>query len=299
MKSFVNLAQKRRWIRMPLVKHGVMNVSRLGYYNHSRAQPGLSEHTHPVAIEICFLVKGRQTYVVGDKTYRLRGGDVFIAFPQERHSTGGQPQEKGVLYWIQYTLPRPGESFLGLPHDQGQAVLDATLQMKQRHFRGDWRMKECLDQMTQLYHQDPSPLTSAAIANQATTFLLSVIEASKASGVDLIGYSLDCVLKHIDTHLEETIALSDLASLLGVSVSRFKIRFKEEMGVPPAEYIQRKRVEEACRRLQQTKASVTQVAFDLGFSSSQYFSTVFKRFMGSAPRERRLCSSPASEAARI
>lgn len=283
----MKLTEKRRWIRMPLAKHGVVNVSRLGYYNHSRAQPGLSDHTHPVAIEICFLVTGRQTYVVGDKTYRLRGGDVFIAFPQERHSTGGHPQEKGILYWIQYTLPKPGESFLGLPREQGQAVLDATLGIKQRHFRGDWTMKECLDQMTLLYHEDPSPLVGAAIANQATAFLLSVISISQNAAPESMNRSLERVLRHIDTHLEEKITLAELATLLDVSVSRFKIRFKKEMGVPPAEYIQRRRIEEAQRRLQHTKIPITQIAFALGFSSSQYFATVFKRYTGSAPRELR------------
>jgi len=287
MKSFINPAEKRRWIRMPLAKHGVMNVSMLGYYNHSRAQPGLSEHEHPVAIEICFLVKGRQTYVVGNKTYHLRGGDVFIAFPQERHSTGGHPQEKGILYWIQYTLPKPGASFLGLPPKQGQAVLDAALLIEKRHFRGDWKMKECLDQMTLLYQQDPSPLVGAAIANQATAFLLSVISISGSVAPESMTRSLEGVLHHIDTRLEERITLVELATLLDVSVSRFKFRFKKEMGVPPAEYIQRRRIEEARRRLKETKFSITQIAFDLGFSSSQYFATVFKRYTGSAPHNIR------------
>ncbi len=268
-------------------KHDVMNVSLLGYYNHSRAQPGLSEHTHPVAIEICFLVKGRQTYIVGNKTYHLRGGDVFIAFPQERHSTGGHPQEKGILYWIQYTLPKAGGSFLGLPPKQGQAILDAALNIEKRHFRGDWRMKECLDQMTLLYHQDPSPLVGAAIANQATAFLLSVISISKKATLESMNRSLEGVLRHIDTRLEERITLVELAALLDVSVSRFKSRFKKELGIPPAEYIQRRRIEEAQRRLKETKFSITQIAFDLGFSSSQYFATVFKRYTGFAPQNMR------------
>jgi len=94
-------------------------------------------------------------------------------------------------------------------------------------------------------------------------------------------------LHHIDTRLEERITLVELATLLDVSVSRFKFRFKKEMGVPPAEYIQRRRIEEARRRLKETKFSITQIAFDLGFSSSQYFATVFKRYTGSAPHNIR------------
>ncbi|HEX8372068.1 MAG TPA: helix-turn-helix domain-containing protein [Chthoniobacterales bacterium] len=286
MKTFPDLAQKRRWLGQPLAVHGVRNVLRLGYYNYSRAQPGLSEHTHPGTIEICYLVKGRQTYVMGGTSYRLRGGDVFIALPQEQHSTGGLPEEKGALYWIQYTLPGAGETFLGLPREQGQAVLEGLFHLRQRHFRGTWRMKECLDEMMRLYHEPPSPLVTAALSNRATAFLLSVIEASQSAEPESKA-RLQPTLQHIESHLEGAIKLSELAQLLGVSVSRFKIRFKEEMGVPPAEYIQRRRIEEARRRIQQSTAPITQIAFDLGFSSSQYFATVFKRYTGSAPRELR------------
>ena len=66
-----------------------------------------------------------------------------------------------------------------------------------------------------------------------------------------------------------------------LSESRFKARFKREMGVPPAEYWLRKKVEQASVLL--AKATITQVAHQLGFSSSQYFATVFKRYTLTSP----------------
>ena len=72
----------------------------LGRYNYTSAKSGLREHKHRHAIEICFLVKGRQTYRVGGNFYSLSGGDVFVTFPNEGHSTGGMPEEKGILYWM-------------------------------------------------------------------------------------------------------------------------------------------------------------------------------------------------------
>jgi AraC-like DNA-binding protein len=56
-------------------------------------------------------------------------------------------------------------------------------------------------------------------------------------------------------------------------------------GIPPAEYALRLRIAEARRRLVESGATVTQVATDLGFSSSQYFATSFKRLMNMTPRE--------------
>jgi len=67
----------------------------LGRYRHAAAQTGLAPHSHRGAFEICFLSKGRQTYRVGDRLYRLKGGDQFVTWPGERHDTAGNPQEKG------------------------------------------------------------------------------------------------------------------------------------------------------------------------------------------------------------
>lgn len=68
-----------------------------------------------------------------------------------------------------------------------------------------------------------------------------------------------------------------------MDTSRFKTRFKEEHGVPPAEYVLRARIEEARRRLAEPDAAVTDVAFALGFSSSQYFDSSFKRLTNLTP----------------
>ena len=73
-----------------------------------------------------------------------------------------------------------------------------------------------------------------------------------------------------------------LARLVRLSPSRFKVRFLEEVGLPPREYVLRHKLGLAEQRLRRGE-SVTSVAHELGFSSSQYFATVFRRFAGHAP----------------
>ncbi len=69
------------------------------------------------------------------------------------------------------------------------------------------------------------------------------------------------------------------------SATGFIKRFKYETGLTPADFFQRIKVEEARRRLAVPKAAITAIAFDLGFSSSQYFASVFKKYTGTTPRE--------------
>ena len=83
------------------------------------------------------------------------------------------------------------------------------------------------------------------------------------------------------------IQIRELARLCGLSVSRFKERFRDEVGVPPAEYLTRQKIEAAKSLLLAGDHSITDVAMDLGFSSSQYFATAFKRYTGRTPSEYR------------
>ena len=76
-----------------------------------------------------------------------------------------------------------------------------------------------------------------------------------------------------------------LAQAANISMSLFHTRFKEEMGLPPADYLRHRRVIEAQRILSQPDApTVTDLAMQLGFSSSQYFATVFKRYTRMSPQ---------------
>ncbi len=283
-------------IRMPLARRGVAGVPMLGRYHYTAAQPGLGEHAHDAAIEICYLVTGRQTYRLGGRDYRLSGGDVFIAFPGERHSTGGHPEEKGVLYWLVLRVPRAGEEFLGLPAAQGRAVLRALLALERRHFRGAWKMKEHMDAITALYHEPPSPFSAFAMANRVGAFVGELIACARSVPGRARAQALQPILRHIEGHLDEPLSVPDLAGRAGLSVARFKTRFKQETGIPPGEYVMRVRIEEAQRRLARGGATITDIAFDLGFSSSQYFATVFKRFTGRTPSARGagICRHPNS-----
>ena len=78
-----------------------------------------------------------------------------------------------------------------------------------------------------------------------------------------------------------------MAEVAGLSVSHFKARFRRETGLPPREFILREKIRLAREALGKGHGTVTDIAFELGFSSSQYFATVFKRYTGQSPRQIR------------
>jgi len=65
------------------------------------------------------------------------------------------------------------------------------------------------------------------------------------------------------------------------------MRFKEEIGISPRQFILRTKIDMACRRLLASDEPISKIAGDLGFPTSQYFATVFRRLTRVSPRRYR------------
>jgi AraC-like DNA-binding protein len=252
-----------------------------GRYRFSSSRTGLQPHSHRDAIEICFLERGEQTYRVGGLAYRLRGNDQFFTRPGEVHDTASLPQEPGILYWLILKL-RPSRKFLGLSESLASQLARELLQMPTRHFRAHPDCAHILREIFGLLSRNPTLRTEPAAYRQLRfhslllQYLTLTVEASHRGAKGSATPLIQRVLQYIDEHLQDPVHVPRLAEVARLSESRFKTRFKRETGVPPAEFWLRKKVEKASLLLK--KQTVTQVAFDLGFSSSQYFATVFKRY---------------------
>ncbi len=86
----------------------------------------------------------------------------------------------------------------------------------------------------------------------------------------------------------ENITLEELAVVSMLSLARFKNRFCREVQVSPREYINLRKIDCAKKLLLTTDDSVTEIAFELSFSSRSYFSVLFHKIVGCAPRKFRL-----------
>jgi AraC family transcriptional regulator len=94
---------------------------------------------------------------------------------------------------------------------------------------------------------------------------------------------LDCI--HAD--LCGDLSLRRLAGLSGMSLDGFIRSFKSSTGVPPHQYVLRKRVESAQALLADRRLSLTEIALRTGFSDQSHFSKIFRRMIGVAPRSYR------------
>lgn len=82
-------------------------------------------------------------------------------------------------------------------------------------------------------------------------------------------------------------SIDAIARRLHYGKSRLYTLFAQEVGMSPNDYRQRLRVRRCCDRLLESDESVTSIAVDCGFSSSQYFARVFRKYVGVSPTHYR------------
>jgi transcriptional regulator GlxA family with amidase domain len=72
-----------------------------------------------------------------------------------------------------------------------------------------------------------------------------------------------------------------------MSTSTLHRHFRAALGASPIEYLVRTRIRHARDLLQQTDLPVTEIAFECGFESADYFSRCFRNSTGLSPRAYR------------
>ncbi len=95
------------------------------------------------------------------------------------------------------------------------------------------------------------------------------------------------VVRYIRDHYGEQIPIADLASLVSLSVSQFQRRFKSIFHLTPLQYINRIRINAACRQLRENDDTISTVALRCGFYDHSYFTKQFVKHMGRLPKAYR------------
>lgn len=96
------------------------------------------------------------------------------------------------------------------------------------------------------------------------------------------------VLAEVNSHIDETIDLEHLAEVACVTKPYFIRLFKQEFGISPLQYVNRKKVERAQLLLMTEDWAVKEVAWRLGFTDDSYFIRLFKKVAGVTPQEYRV-----------
>jgi AraC family transcriptional regulator len=95
---------------------------------------------------------------------------------------------------------------------------------------------------------------------------------------------LRAVLAYIEDHLGRDLTLREIAQVGGVSTSHFKTLFRKAMGMPPHQYVIRRRVERAAMQLRKSDLPIGRIALENGFCHQSHLALHLRRVLGVTPQ---------------
>jgi transcriptional regulator GlxA family with amidase domain len=88
---------------------------------------------------------------------------------------------------------------------------------------------------------------------------------------------------YIESKVSERISVGELAGRFAIGRRHFERRFKKATNNTPVEYIQRVKIEAAKKHFETSRKNVNEVMYDVGYSDTKAFRTMFKKITGLSP----------------
>lgn len=99
--------------------------------------------------------------------------------------------------------------------------------------------------------------------------------------------TMQSILKYIDNHYNDQLSLASLAKQFNFNYSYLSVYFHSHHSEGFSEYLNRKRINRAMELLRQGTLPVSDVCETVGFTDPSYFTRVFKKLIGTTPRDYR------------
>ena len=262
----------------------------------NRRQYEKGEHYHDF-YELVIINGGSCTHWLDGKSYTLSPGDVFLIPPGVQHAYL-KPLElrlTNILYTadaLDAYLPRLEEMPGFVAMFQTEPSLRNSTSFKARMSLHSEQLEE-LNQLL-LRWEDEFRCPHEAHALLSELYLVeSIIFLARRFGAQrgqlesfkLLQFSK--MEKFVNDNFRQNISRDDIMAAAGVSASAGTALFPKYCQQSPMMYLLNVRLVCACDMLRSSDKSITEIAFDCGFTDSNYFSMKFHRHLGMTPREYR------------
>lgn len=252
----------------------------LGRYHYLVAHEPVPEQRHDTLLVLALPLRNGIDFVVDGSIVSAGPGQVLRIRPGAGYRTGTGTQPRGDLLWL--ILRSRGEA--GQP-------LSRMIDELCRADRDVWPASALsIDLLSRVLSSSSAEdwLTGVWRESLCTTAVIELVRGlSEGDGDTAEHPGLQRALRWFEDHFEEPVTAAQLVEVSGMSGTRFNELFTESFGTSPKDYVLRTKVARSERLLAGTSDSITEIAHRLGFSSSQYFASVFRRYLGVSPSQYR------------
>lgn len=128
---------------------------------------------------------------------------------------------------------------------------------------------------------------TSLIRNYLSNILLKLMRQVIVNEINEDHKISSLIRQYIAMHYMDDIKLVDLANLHGYTVPYLSRIFHQQTGQAFCSYLQQYRITQSCRLLRETSMNIEEIALHCGYTDTNFFRVVFKRSVGTSPREYR------------
>ncbi len=257
-----------------------LTATDIGWYPNARyhycARPvGAPEHI------LIYCTEGTGWYEL-DGTRSVLGADEAVVLPANiPHIYGASERDPWSIYWVHFT-GLEGDYYAQIPPgNTHKLTVDAQCGLELvRLFR------QCYGSFVGGFVL-PRLIHASKLVNHILGELFYNNPAFSSNMRTSRFHSLEPVLAFLVENLHRPVGLAEMASLADLSQSQFSYTFRQQTGQPPLTYFNQLKIQHACTLLTVTQLSINEIAGELGFTDSYYFSRLFKKIIGVPPSEYR------------
>ncbi len=228
--------------------------------------------------QLIYCAKGAGTFCSASAgEMQVKAGDMIMLFPQERHTYHPDEKTGWKEYWIGFKGPniemRVKNGFFSperpLFHLSPARSSDVIYLFNQGI--------DAAKHMEKGYQQ----LLSGYV-NMLLGYILSY-DNTLSQAEKEVTEAIHQAILFIHNNYQHDIQSEDIAKAISWGYSRFRKVFLQQTGKTPYQYIQETRIKQGKFLLLNTTKALKEIAYEVGFSNPDYFSTAFRRITGLSP----------------
>lgn len=236
-------------------------------------------HSHSFA-EFFYVLRGEIDFLTEGERHSLREDDLIIINPDAGHTE--QPRGTGTVEYVSMGV----EGIYLDPSDSGMWSSCGLFHCRSARSEIRFFLRLLL---TELETRQPHYENLSQYAFKSILLLIKRLQPQNFSVRAPKRTARECsaVKRYIDDNFRHPISLDHLAEISHLNKYYLAHAFREYIGMSPINYLNARRVEEACTLLRDTSHPISQIAGSVGFSSQSYFAQVFQKAVGESPGEYR------------
>ncbi len=270
------------------------HIIEIGSKKNSSIQLNSLPESTSDSIRIYYIIDGKFEWTIHNQHYLLFPGDLAIILPGHKFSTEKGFLEIGSLSWIHLRINKVNDNG-GLCEKWSSLSESECITIWKVLFLSSTHVLSKFNEALRIMQQLQNELLKQEIGYY--TRVNQLIDELLINITRQLTRQNNCRrdFPRAFIELENTIrqdlshqwTVEEMAAIVGIGSTLFNEKVKNYSGFTPINYLINIRVSEAIKLLKQQKYSITDIALDLGFYSSQHFSTTFKKLTGYSPSDLR------------